>query len=150
MLVREWMITDPITVAPECCLAIARKLMKERRICVLPVVRERKLLGIVTRYDLEAATAPWAHELGRGDYIDLLCRVEVQEMMVKNPITIAENDTIEDATELMLDRGVSNLPVVTNDNELVGIITETDILKGFVKATKRIRALSNPQIAMRY
>jgi acetoin utilization protein AcuB len=132
MLVKDWMTLDPVTVSPNESLLTAKDLMKENKIHCLPVTEQEELLGIMTDHDLEIASAHSAKCLSRCDYIDLLCSVKVGEIMIREPFMIRQSHTVQDAAALMLQHDISRLPVVTDRNVLVGIITDTDIFRAFL------------------
>jgi predicted transcriptional regulator len=117
MFVRDWMSTPPITIAPTTTLADALDLLEKRRIRRTPVVDDRGLVGIATKSDLQAA-------LSRPD-TDAL---PVSKIMTKKPSTVAPDETIEGAAQLMLHKKISGLPVV-EDGRVVGIITESDLFR---------------------
>lgn len=133
MLVKNWMTSNPISVEPETSLVDAEHLMKENNICCLPVIKSGKLAGLVTEHDLEKAMASSRMTLGTYEYLDLLCRSKVKQIMIKDPVTIREDQTVGEATAKMLRHNISHLPVTRNGNELVGIITDTDIYRLMVK-----------------
>ncbi|MHC1569288.1 MAG: CBS domain-containing protein [Candidatus Syntropharchaeales archaeon] len=88
------------------------KILKEKRVSGVPVVKDGKVVGIVTREDL----------LRNPE------EEQIALLMTRNPITIAADATIVDAAESMLTYGIRRLPVVV-DGELVGIITVADIVR---------------------
>jgi CBS domain-containing protein len=112
-------------------LVEAYNLMFDNEIRRLPVVEGDELVGIVTLSDILQATP------GRPDDADLETRLElsshtVRDMMTYDPITIAPEETIQEAAERMLEYKVSGLPVLQN-GRVVGIVTESDIFKLFVE-----------------
>jgi len=62
----------------------------------------------------------------------LLSRITVERVMTRNPITVSEDTTVEEAARIMADNKIGGLPVL-RDNRLVGIITETDLFKIFLE-----------------
>jgi acetoin utilization protein AcuB len=135
MLIRNWMTRDPITVEPDTSMLDAEHIMKENKIRRLPVMKGGKLVGILTEHDLKAASASSATTLDVHELMYLLARVKVREIMTKEPITIRDDDTVEEAAVVMLRRRISCLPVVDEKERLVGIITNTDIFKVLVSLT---------------
>lgn len=119
MFVREWM-SAPVLVVPPCVpVHAALAFMEDRKVRRLPVVEGGKLVGIVTRSDLQAASG---REALRGR------ELEVGDVMTRDPLTIERDDTLEAAAQLMLRRKVSGLPVVAG-GRVVGIITESDLFR---------------------
>ena len=121
MFVRTWMSAPAVVIPPVVPADAALEFMKIREIRRLPVVEEMKLLGIITRSDLEAALGK-PHKPGEINYMT------VSDIMTARPITVDPDDTLEKAAQLMLDNKVSGLPV-TREKEIVGIITESDIFR---------------------
>jgi acetoin utilization protein AcuB len=135
MLVRNWMSPDPITVEPDTPMLDAEHLMKENKIRCLPVMKGGKLVGIVTEHDIKAASASTATTLDVHELMYLVSKIKVKEIMTKNPITIKDEDTVDEAAAVMLRYKISRLPVLSDRNDLVGIITDTDIFKVLVSMT---------------
>lgn len=135
MLIRNWMTRDPITVDPETPMMDAEHLMKDNKIRGLPVVKGKKLVGIVTDRDIKAASPSAATTLDMHELLYLLAKIKVKEIMTKDPITICDDDTVEEAAVVMLRHKISHLPVLSDKKELVGLITETDIFKVLVSLT---------------
>lgn len=124
-LVQDFMTADPVVIAPGTSLVEAYNIMFDNEIRRLPVVTDNELVGIVTLSDILQATP------GRLDDLDVETRLElaartVNEIMTYDPITVAPEDTIQEAAERMLEYEISGLPVV-QDGHVVGMITESDI-----------------------
>jgi len=132
MLIGERMAHPVISVNPGLSVTEALKLMKSEHIRRLPVVQNGKLVGIVTEKDLLYASPSPATSLNIWEMYDLLSKVIVGDVMSKNVITVTEDTPIEAAASLMAEKKIGALPVMRDDN-LVGIITETTLLKMFVE-----------------
>lgn len=126
-LVREWMSTDVITVSPDTTLPEAHQLMMDEEIRRLPVVKNDRLVGIVTLGDIRGAEPSPATSLSIWELNYLLSKLTVNKIMTADPITISPEATIGEAARTMLENRVSGLPVVNENGKLVGIITESDI-----------------------
>ncbi|MBL7199671.1 MAG: CBS domain-containing protein [Anaerolineae bacterium] len=130
MLVKDRMTPNPITITPDTTFPDAFRIIREKGIRYLPVVNKRgKLIGIVTQTDLLHASPSSATTLSVFEVNYLLARLTVEEVM-RTPITVPEDAPIESAARVMVENGISCLPVM-RDGDLVGIITETDIFKAF-------------------
>ena len=126
------MTPSPITVAPDTSFPEAFRVIREKGIRYLPVVDSRgRLIGIVTQTDLLHASPSSATTLTVFEVNYLLAHLQVQEVM-SSPITVPDDAPVEEAARIMVEKGISCLPVM-RDGELVGIITETDIFKAFVE-----------------
>jgi len=132
MHVRDLMTTSPITVSPETPVLEARQLMVEKRIRHLLVASGPKLVGIITDRDMRLTLPSPATSLSVWEINYLLARMTVASAMTKNVITVGPRQQARDAAQMMLDHRIGALPVVDGDG-LVGIITETDLLRAFVK-----------------
>ncbi len=135
MKVREIMTRNPVTLTPRNTLAEAKRMADEHGLRRFPVVSGGKLVGIVTDRDMRQALPSTAvvHERRYSDYV--LDRVLVGGIMSRE-LTVVKPDTpVEEAARLILEHKVGGLPVVSRD-KLVGIITETDILRAFIAQQK--------------
>jgi len=125
MFVRTWM-TSPVVILPaETPILEALRIMELRQIHRVPVLRDGKLAGIVTRYDLTEMMGYVDSPSRRGQTL-------LEDLMKRPVVTASPDDTIERAAQLMLDHKVSGLPVVEGD-EVVGILTESDVFRALNK-----------------
>lgn len=121
--VRTRMSAPPITVQADSSYQRALRLMDEHHLHHVPVVNEMGLLvGIVTERDLLLA----ASHYGAAD-------IEVAEIMHQGALTASPAMTIAQAAQLMLQKRIGGLPVVDEQQQVIGVITETDLLKAFVE-----------------
>ena len=121
LLARDIMRRKASTIAPGDSLARAAELMKSLGIRELPVVEDRTLVGMLTRTDME----PY-----RGHFE----WTAVRAAMTRSPITVAPDTPAVDVTRLLIARGFNAVPVAEH-GELVGVISRSDILRGFVAAS---------------
>lgn len=128
MLVGERMKHPVITIRPDTPIMDALNLMKQEHIRRLPVIEKGKLVGIVSEEDLLNASASSATTLSVWELNYLLSKIKIEDVMTKEVITVTEDTPIEDAARIMADNKIGGLPVM-RDEELVGIITETDLFK---------------------
>ncbi len=132
-LVKHWMTRDVITITPDTSLHEAHRLMTEKRVRRLPVVDRGKLVGIVTLGDVRGAEPSAASTLSVWEMNKLLANLKVSEIMTREPTTISQEATISTVAEIMLEKKFSGLPVVDDQGQLVGIITESDIFRLVVR-----------------
>lgn len=111
--VRNLMTTDVVCATVPGSRRDVLKLMRERGVTGLPVVKKdtKKLIGIITRTDL----------------VNKPGEEQTALIMTRDPITVSPEDSIIDAVKLLVERNIRRLPVVEGD-ELVGIITVADIV----------------------
>ena len=133
MLVYERMTRHPITISPSTPVADALQMMRENKVRRFPVLdKKNKLVGIVTEKELLYASPSPVTSLSIHEIHYLLAKITVDEVMTTDLVTVAEDTTIEEAALSMVDNGVGALPVL-RDDQLVGIITETDLFKTFIE-----------------
>lgn len=132
MFVGERMSRPVIFLTPEMPVHDALDLFKKERIRRAPVVKDGKLVGIVSEKDLLNASPSPATTLSIWEMHYLLSKITVSEVMTKNVITVTEDTPIEEAARIMADNKIGGLPVM-RDNQVVGIITETDLFKIFLE-----------------
>ncbi|NLX77703.1 MAG: CBS domain-containing protein [Clostridiaceae bacterium] len=132
MFVKNKMTTNPFTISPDQTIPDAHEIMTKNNIRRLPVVKDGKLVGVVSNLDISRASPSAATSLSINELTYILAKTKISRVMTKNPITISPNALLEEAAIMMRDRGVSFLPVVDNE-KLVGIITESDIFDAFIE-----------------
>jgi CBS domain-containing protein len=120
------MSSPVVVVRPNDSLAHVRNLMLRYRIGRVVVVDDaQRVVGIVTRSDLARA----ALEAG----VRTIDTIVVEEVMTRNPVTTTPQRSLRFAARVMLEKGVSGLPVVDESGRLVGIITKTDIVRAYAE-----------------
>lgn len=133
MLVAERMSSPVITVHPEMPMQDALNLMHQEQVRRFPVVNKRgRLVGIVSEKDLLDASPSDATSLSIYEVNYLLSKITVKRIMTRDVITITEDTPLEDAARIMADNKIGGLPII-RDDDLVGIITETDLFKIFLE-----------------
>ena len=135
MLVSNWMSKDVITVDVENSMHDAVKLMKEKGIRMLPVLKKGKLVGIVTDRDLKRSAASDATTLDVHELLYLVSKIKVGSIMTKDPITVPQNFTVEETAEVLLKNKISGAPVVDQNGDVVGMITQTDLFRVLIALT---------------
>ncbi len=136
MIVRKHMSAPPITISHDTDFKAAMGLMQQHRIRRLPVVDARgALAGIVAERDLLVAADRY-----------LSSPVEVARIMTRQVVTVGEATPILQAATLMIERKIGGLPVLDASRQVLGIITETDLLKALAAILKR-RANANVRAA---
>ena len=109
------MIYDPVTITKDQTVADALRLMKENRIGGIPVIdEERHLIGILTNRDLR-----FQKDMS----------LPVGEVMTSENLVTTRNADLAEAAQILLENKIEKLPVVDDENRLVGLITYRDITK---------------------
>lgn len=128
MLVRERMSKPVIFVKPEMPILEALTLMQREHIRRTPVIREGKLVGIVSDKDILNAGPSDATTLSIWEVNYLVSQIRVKDIMTREVLTVEEDTPIEEAARMMADNKIGGLPVM-RDGRVVGLITETDLFK---------------------
>lgn len=135
MLVKEWMSTTVISVDPGSPISEAIELMDAHHISMLPVVRESKLVGIITDTDLKPFYSTMRRD-GGGFWGPLISsRIKVEDIMDRAPVTMPVDFMIEEAADVLLKNRVPAVVVVDEQNQIVGVLTQTDINRVLVSVT---------------
>jgi acetoin utilization protein AcuB len=132
MLVRDWMNPTVISIEAQASMADALQLMKENQIKTLPVFEREALVGVLTDRDLKRASASDATLLEVHELLHLLTRIKVRDIMSRNPITVPDTYTIEEAAEVLHDHHISGMPVLDDKGRMVGIVTQQDLFKALM------------------
>lgn len=122
MLVRGRMTPDVVTVAPSATVQEALELIREHDIRHLPVMEGDRLVGVATDRDLRLAIEPGTDTT----------TVDVADLMSTAVTTVAPDLPVESAARLLIDERIGCLPVL-EDGQLVGILTETDLIRALVE-----------------
>jgi CBS domain-containing protein len=126
--VKDLMATKVSTLGRNDTLDLADNVMALERIRHLPVLDERRVVGVVSQRDLFRSALAVALGYGERAQATLLKTLSVKEVMSEPAITISPEATIKEAARLMIERKIGCLPVIEG-GRLVGIVTETDILR---------------------
>jgi acetoin utilization protein AcuB len=128
VFVKDQMTPNPLTVRPETPIIEAQEKMRQHNIRHLPVVEgDFHLVGLLNRETILQAM-PWsAAHLSAFETQYILSKVKAHNVMLRDVITVTEDELVEEAARIMVDHKVTCLPVVRN-NRLVGIITDIDLL----------------------
>ncbi len=133
MLVKDRMTRNPTTVTTETSLKDALDLIRSKPFRHLPVLdSEGKLAGIVTEKSLVYASPTPATSLSVFEVDYILSRTKIGQIIQGEVVTVGPDLPIEEAASVMIDHRFGCLPVVEGD-QLVGIISDTDIFRVFVE-----------------
>ncbi|MBX3083668.1 MAG: CBS domain-containing protein [Anaerolineae bacterium] len=132
MLIGQCMQQNVITISPTTSHREAVQLLRDHNIRRLPVVSHGKLVGIVSEKDLLSSQPSPATTLSVYEIFALLDKMPVKQIMSQPVISVGPECTLEDAATIILTKKIGCLPVV-KDQQLIGIITESDIFRLFVE-----------------
>lgn len=143
--VAEIMTTKPVTVSPETSLQEAIQILAERKLSGLPVVNDRgQLVGIISETDLTwqatgVEAPPYVMFLDSVIYLQNPAKHNqevhkalgqtVAEAMSEHPVTVKGSQLVREAARIMHEKKVRRLPVVDDDSQLIGIITQGDVIR---------------------
>ncbi|MEU2563208.1 CBS domain-containing protein [Streptomyces longispororuber] len=138
--VGEVMTKNVVQTSPTTPLQHAVRLLDRHRLSGLPVVDEDdKVLGVTSRTDLVRARTGRSGRLDRSPADAVTVTVTVGDVMSSPAVTVHPEQTVPDAARLMGRRGVERLPVVDEEDRLIGIATRSDLLRVFLRTDDDIR-----------
>ena len=136
MLVKNWMLPQQFTISSDALAVEAVTIIAEHKLTMLPVVDGGRLRGIVHRRDLSEAAYCVS---GSGDVCEMnyFCKkLKVKDIMVRRPLTISVNDTVEETLIKGRDMLMSTFPVLDGER-VVGVVSDREI---FVTLYKLLEA----------
>ena len=135
--VRDLMTSNVVTTRQDNSVATAYELMLENRFRHLVVLNEEgDLVGLLTHRDLLRHALIERAELPLGLQRSVLRRIRVEEVMTSEVETVEPGQWLHEAAQLMFENKYGCLPVV-EDEQVVGILTESDFVRFFALATQR-------------
>lgn len=132
MFVGERMSRPVISVTPDTPINDALAMFRKEHIRRAPVIKNGKLVGIVSETDLLNASPSDVSTLSIWEMNYLISKVTVKRVMNKKVITVSRDTPIEEAARIMADKKIGGLPVMDGER-VVGMITETDLFKVFLE-----------------
>lgn len=131
MLILDWMHSDAVAVTPATTLLESRRLLKEHKLGRLPVVdRSGAVVGILSATDIKAILPAQSTGLDMLEAFDVLSETKAGEVMTSPAVTIGGRSTMTQAAMLMIEKGVTCLPVVDESGRLIGMLTQDDVFRG--------------------
>lgn len=131
MYVKDYMTTDLITIVSTTTVTEAQDLLRQHDINRLPVMKDGKLVGLVTKDSINRNLPSNVTSLSKNEINYLLEKTTAEDIMVKKLLTLTPDTLLDQAASKMADNNLGVL-VVLEDDKLVGIITDKDIFKAFV------------------
>lgn len=132
MDVKSRMTKNPICIDVDAKISDVVDLMSEHSLHRIPVVSGNKLVGLVTEGQIARKGPSKATSLSIYELNYLLSKTSVDAIMIKDVITIHEDRFLEDAALLMEKHDIGCLPVVNDQNDVVGILTQNDVFAAFL------------------
>ena len=128
MLIKDIMTTRVATVSMDDRLTVIKDIFEQAHFRHLLVLEEGELVGVISDRDLFRAISPYLDSEAEMNRDTETLTKRAHQIMSRQLITIASHLTVRDGVKLMLEKGVSCLPVLEN-GALVGIISWKDFLK---------------------
>ncbi|MHA1378719.1 MAG: CBS domain-containing protein [Candidatus Helarchaeota archaeon] len=123
------MSKKPITISIDDRLIHARNLLFDKNVSVLPVLDGRKLVGVISEGMIARAFATFRDKVPSRYQDERLRHILVSDAMKRNPPTLKEDNSVGEAAKLMLEDGMRAIPIINDQNKLVGIVSKTDMVK---------------------
>lgn len=136
MQVRKLMAKKLVTIPPGTSILKAIEVMRKNSIRHLPVVDGEKFLGFLTEGDLRQASL-----------LSMVDKISIEDVMIRNPVSISPDDSVENAARLIFRHKIGGLPVI-QDQKLVGILTIVDILKAFITMMGLLKSSSRIDVVL--
>ncbi|MHA2398738.1 MAG: CBS domain-containing protein [Promethearchaeota archaeon] len=117
------MIQDPLFVTPDEKISATELLMLRKKVGGLPVVKNKKVLlvvGIITQRDIRLARL--ALNLDSPN-------TTVKDLMTPEPYTVKKDEILLNILKLMFEKDIERIPVVDENNQLIGLVVQSQILK---------------------
>jgi len=133
MQIREYMTPDPITVTDETLLPEARRILNTYRIRHLPVIgADGRLAGIVTDRDLRSAY-PSSVTTQKNAVLsyEQVGKTVVADIMTTDCVTLPPEATLDDALEIFDKAKVGGIPVVDEEEKIVGFLSSLDLIGAY-------------------
>ena len=125
---KDVMTKGIISISPSERLVHARRVSIDSKVGRLAVIDAEELVGMITSKDLMRAFIDFRKKVPEKYQKSQIKEVLVEDIMSTNPLVVAKEDSISDVAKIMIETGYNGLPVV-EDDKVIGIITQTDILR---------------------
>ncbi|MCW5880625.1 MAG: CBS domain-containing protein [Anaerolineae bacterium] len=106
----------------------------------MPPVDDGELVGIITLGDVRGASPSEVSSLNRSELDYLTHQIKVQRIMSRHVVTVTPDTPLADAAQLMIERKISGLPVMSDDGRIIGMITESDIFRTVIEVLQTANA----------
>lgn len=135
MLVKNWMNDKIVTIDEQRFISDGINLLKDYECTMLVVTKNGKQAGIVTDRDIKRATTSDVSTLDVFELREIISKVKIKAIMSKEPVTVPLDYTIEETAEIFLRDNISSVPVVDEDDRIVGEITQMEVFKVLISLT---------------
>ena len=129
--VEDVMTPNPSTLEPGDTIGDADEIMNEQGFRQIPVVSRKELVGIIT--DRDVRTVLGGARVSTLEEREIALGTRVAAVMTTKPVSVAPDDDLSEAIELLIEGKMGGIPVVDEDDGLVGIVTYVDVLRSFLE-----------------
>jgi acetoin utilization protein AcuB len=136
MRVNEWMTRNAVTVREDDVLKVAIIALLENRIRHLPVLSDDQVVGIVSDRDLKQVLPSLDSGASSKEYQYFMVHKRIRDVMTRYPVTCTPTTDVKEVVRRFCDEKIGAMPVVEGD-KLVGIITQTDMMRAFLQVLKK-------------
>jgi acetoin utilization protein AcuB len=127
VLVSDFMTTEVTSLQESDTLLDAAMVFVRSPFRHLPVLRDMKVVGIISERDVKQFAPSLLSRTTAEEYNQIMETTPISRVMIKSPVTLRPDQPIFEAAHLLYSKRIGCMPVVEND-ELVGIITTTDLV----------------------
>ncbi|MBK6293425.1 MAG: CBS domain-containing protein [Rhodoferax sp.] len=128
MMVRNWMQANPMTIPSDTLVSDAKRLLSEHNLHALPVVDQGRLRGLVTRANMLRMGHFVLRKQDPDEFNFFVNRLRVRDVMVRNPATMSDDDSMQECLRRGRELKVAQFPVM-HAGQVVGIITANEIFQ---------------------
>lgn len=132
MKVENIMNRDVVTLSLDERLKTIQELFNEQKFHHVLVVEDNKLVGVVSDRDILKQLSPFLSTAAERTQDRSTLDKKIHQIMTRKPITVDKETLIEEAAEMFVKKNISCLPILTEEKEIIGIITLKDILKSLI------------------
>jgi CBS domain-containing protein len=134
--VSEIMTVNVVTISLDEIMDLVDEIMSNGDIRHMPVTKGGFVIGLLSQRDLLRAKLSSAIDFSEADRKELLEATDVEKVMTRDVKFAEPNEPIVHAAKRMLEMKIGCLPVVGEEKELMGLITETDVMRYFVQTAE--------------
>ena len=137
MIVNEAMQTNVISIGMDDSLERIQKLFEKHKFHHVLVVEEGELLGVISDRDVLKEISPHVNTLSEDSRALQTLTTQAHPIMTRTPITTEKHTRMEDAANLMLNKVISCLPILSESGQIEGILSMKDILRFYIEKNGR-------------
>ncbi len=129
MKVEDIMNTDVVTIDMDARLKTVQEIFNKRKFHHILVTEDNELVGVVSDRDILKELSPFIDTSSERPQDRSTLDRRIHQIMTRKPITAEKETTIEEAADIFIKENISCLPILSSQEEIIGIITRKDILK---------------------